>query len=138
MMPLFALLNVTGEAVKSLPDIIAAASKSPLGVVALSVIALGVLAYVFFKEARERTRVAVFVLIFGGLAAYVTALARTSGLGGGAPSTYRVRAIVLDPQNTPVSEAKVWSSLGGEPMRVEGGWLFTIPAETRPKDGVLT
>jgi hypothetical protein len=49
-----------------------------------------------------------------------------------------VRAIVLDPEQTPVSEAKVWSSLGGEPMRVEGGWLFTIPAEMRPKNAKLT
>lgn len=53
-------------------------------------------------------------------------------------SVYRVRAIVLDPQDTPVNDAKVWSSLGGEPMRVEGGWLFTIPVETRPRDGKLT
>ena len=48
---------------------------------------------------------------------------------------YRIRVVVLDPQSLPVNEAKVTSSLGGEPKRVEGGWEFDIPYANKPSDG---
>jgi len=51
---------------------------------------------------------------------------------------YRVRATVLDPSGRPVDEARVWSSLPGEPQKVAGGWELNIPAESRPADGRLT
>jgi hypothetical protein len=54
------------------------------------------------------------------------------------PAVYRVRVIVLSPQRVPVNDAKVTSSMGGEAMKVEGGWQFVIPAESKPKDGKLT
>jgi hypothetical protein len=53
-------------------------------------------------------------------------------------SIYRVRATVVDPQQIPVDDAKVWSSMGGEPKRVAGGWQFDIPKASRPRDGKLT
>lgn len=51
---------------------------------------------------------------------------------------YRVRATVLNPQGVPVEEARVWSSIGGEPKKVAGGWQFDIPAASKPQDGRLT
>lgn len=51
---------------------------------------------------------------------------------------YRVRATVINPQGVPVEEAKVWSSVGGEPKKVAGGWQFDIPAASKPRDGKLT
>jgi hypothetical protein len=42
---------------------------------------------------------------------------------------YRVRIIVRDAQMMIVNDAKVTSSLGGEPMKADGGWQFAIPAE---------
>ncbi len=54
------------------------------------------------------------------------------------PAVYRVRVIVLSPQNMPINDAKVTSSMGGEPMKVEGGWQFVIPSESKPKNGKLT
>lgn len=51
---------------------------------------------------------------------------------------YRVRATVLDPHGTPVDDAEVRSSLGGEPKKVAGGWEFDIPAVTKPVHGMLT
>ena len=51
---------------------------------------------------------------------------------------YRVRVTVLDSQQTPVDDAKVWSSMGGEPKKVAGGWQFDIPAASKPADGKLT
>lgn len=43
-------------------------------------------------------------------------------------SAQRVRVTVLDPSGTPVENAKVWSSIGGEPKKVPGGWEFELPA----------
>jgi hypothetical protein len=45
---------------------------------------------------------------------------------------------VVDAHQTPLSDAKVWSSIGGEPMKVEGGWLFVIAKDTKPLDGKVT
>jgi hypothetical protein len=38
----------------------------------------------------------------------------------------------------PVDEAKVTSSIGGEPKKVDGGWEFDIPQGNKPTDGKLT
>jgi hypothetical protein len=51
---------------------------------------------------------------------------------------FRVRVNVVDDRNMPVEDAKVTSSLGGEPKKVAGGWEFDIPAQTKPVDGKLT
>jgi hypothetical protein len=50
---------------------------------------------------------------------------------------YRVRVVVLDPNRSPVDDAHVISSNGGEPKKVEGGWEFDIPPQSRPADGKL-
>ena len=50
---------------------------------------------------------------------------------------YRVRVIVLGLDRLPIDDAHVTSSIGGEPKRVEGGWEFDIPPQTRPSDGVV-
>src|SRR5215475_15363094 len=46
---------------------------------------------------------------------------------------YRVRVTVYDPQGIPVQDAKVTSSFGGEPKKVDAGWEMNIPAATAPK-----
>ena len=46
---------------------------------------------------------------------------------------YRVRVMVYDPQGVPVQDAKVTSSFGGEPKKVDAGWEMNIPAATVPK-----
>jgi hypothetical protein len=59
---------------------------------------------------------------------------------------YRVRATVVNERSVPVDnerlapadQVKVWSSAGGEPKKVAGGWQFDIPAATRPLDGKVT
>ncbi|MCI0390739.1 MAG: carboxypeptidase-like regulatory domain-containing protein [Acidobacteria bacterium] len=46
---------------------------------------------------------------------------------------YRVRITVYDPQGNPVQDARVTSSFGGEPKKVDAGWEMNIPAATVPK-----
>lgn len=46
---------------------------------------------------------------------------------------YRVRITVYDPQGIPVQDARVTSSFGGEPKKVDAGWEMDIPAATVPK-----
>jgi hypothetical protein len=53
-----------------LPEIIAAASKSPLGIFALMISALSGIALVFFRHASEKIRLVVFALLFLGVAGY--------------------------------------------------------------------
>jgi hypothetical protein len=51
---------------QAVPEIIANAAKNPLGIVALIVIALSVIAYFFFSSASERARLLIFVMMFLG------------------------------------------------------------------------
>jgi hypothetical protein len=54
------------------------------------------------------------------------------------PDIYRVRVTVIDLQRRPLDDAKVWSTIGGEPKKVAGGWQFDIPATSVPVNGKVT
>jgi hypothetical protein len=56
------------------PEIISAAAKSPLGLFALMILALAVLGFFFFRQASERTRVVIFVLMFVSVVAFGIAI----------------------------------------------------------------
>jgi hypothetical protein len=75
--------------------------------------------------------------MLGGVIGYGAAISRANG-NLAQDASYRVRVIVVDNHNTPVSDAKVWSSIGGEPMQVGGGWLFVVAKDTKPLDGKVT
>jgi hypothetical protein len=51
---------------------------------------------------------------------------------------YRVRVTVIDEQQKPVDDAKVWSTSGGEKKKIEGGWQFDIPAAGTQINGKVT
>jgi len=76
---------------KSLPDIIKAAAQSQLGILALLVVTLSILAYVFFAKATVKVRVGIFVLLFAGVISFGVAMFRASDArlppasGAGAP-----------------------------------------------------
>lgn len=121
---------------KDWTGIIQAASKSPLGILALMILFLGVLGYVFFKDADAKIKAVMYLAMLGGVIGYGAAISRaTSNVGS---ESYRVRIIVVDAHQTPLSDARVWSSIGGELMKVEGGWLFVIAKDTKPLDGKVT
>lgn len=63
-----------------------------------------------------------------------------SGKSNAPPNSgiYRVRVTVIDQQNVPVEDAKVWSSFGGEAKKVAGGWQFDIPSASKPQGGQLS
>jgi hypothetical protein len=50
---------------------------------------------------------------------------------------YIVRVLVLGLDRQPVDNARVTSSSGGEPKKIQGGWEFDIPPQSRPADGRL-
>lgn len=54
-----------------------------------------------------------------------------------ANSVYRVRVTVIGSNDLPVENAKVWSSIGGDPKAVAGGCEFDIPQASKPTDGVV-
>jgi len=75
------------QLLKSLPDIIKAAAQSQLGILALLVVALSILAYVFFAKATVNVRVGIFVLLFAGVIVFGVAMFRASDVGLSPAST---------------------------------------------------
>jgi hypothetical protein len=72
-----------------LPAIISEAAKSPLGIFALMIISLALLGFFFFKEATEKTRIAIFVMLFVGVAVFGLSIVRTTSAAepaSGAPA----------------------------------------------------
>jgi hypothetical protein len=132
-----ALLQESGMVTKDWAGIIEAASKSPLGILALMVLVIGTLGYFFFKDADAKIKAAMFIAMLVGVIGYGAAITRANS-SAAKDASYRARVVVVDAHQTPVSDAKVWSSAGGEPMRVEGGWLFVIAKDTKPLDGKVT
>lgn len=72
---------------ESAPEIIREAAKSPLGLFALMILALAILAFFFFREASERTRIAIFVLMVIGVVAFGVAIFRTTPSGSPPPES---------------------------------------------------
>lgn len=132
-----AFLQAPGLETKDWVAIIEAASKSPLGIFALMILVLATLGYVFFKDANPRIRVLIYLAMLAGVVGYGVAITRANS-DAGKQTSYRVRVIVVDEHQMPVSDAQVWSSIGGEPMKVAGGWLFVIARDTKPLDGKVT
>jgi len=124
-------------AIKTLPAIIEQASKSPLGIFALMIVLISALGYIFFKSAGPKVKVPIFLVMFAGVTAYGVAISRAAST---VPPTdvYRVRVIILGSQHIPVDDGRVWSSMGGEAARIQGGWQFVIPVSSRPASGKLT
>jgi hypothetical protein len=78
----------------------------------------------------------------GALALFVLSYIWSPNVIQSPPSThnqlYLIRVTVIDPQGIPVDDARVWSSIGGEPKKVAGGWQFDIPVQSKPIDGQVT
>jgi hypothetical protein len=62
----------------NIPQIIEQAAKSNLGIFALMVIALSILAFLFFRQASQTIRVFIFLLLFAGAACFGFAFLQTA------------------------------------------------------------
>jgi hypothetical protein len=82
------------------------------------------------KKPRIAWSLAIGIIILGLAPLAASTLLQSRGV-------YRVRVVVLGRDRLPVDDAHVTSSIGGEPKRVENGWEFDIPPQSRPADGEL-
>jgi len=65
---------------------------------------------------------------------------KTVTVGGMVPSNteiYRFRITVLDTRGAPVKNARVFSSIGDEATKVDGGWEIDVPGANLPPDAKL-
>jgi hypothetical protein len=109
---------------------VASRINNPVAVVAfVSVIALSAF---WLVPRAKRTKIAkillVGVIFLGSLPLAAHVYLESRGI-------YHIRAIILGQDGSPVEDAEVTCSIGGEPKRVRGGWEFDIPSQTRPVDG---
>ena len=75
------------ELVKNAPDIIKAAAESPLGIVALAIIAITIVAMVLFGRANDRVRLGAFVVFLIGVGLLVLQVIKQSQDAHGNTST---------------------------------------------------
>jgi hypothetical protein len=95
-----------------------------------------VLAVVLFAFLRVKSRVfasiAAAAVIFVGLVPLITtAYAKSQNI-------YRVRLVVIRPDQSPADIAQVRTANGGELKMVDAGWQLDIPPQMRPADGAVT
>ena len=108
--------------------------KTVISLIAFAMaVVLGVtVAYLRSKRRKIPTPFWVVILALGLIGAVATLV--KPGEVDKPGDIYRVRVTVLSPEQVPVEDAKVWSSFGGEPKKVAGGWQFDIPAASKPQD----
>ena len=102
-----AIVQGTEMVTKDWTAIIEAASKSPLGILALMILVLGTLGIVFFKNADSKIKAVIYLAMLAGVIGYGVAVSRANS-DVAKESSYRARVTVVDEHQTPVSDAKVW------------------------------
>jgi hypothetical protein len=122
--------------VKSIPEIIKQASSSPLGIFALMIVVVGLLAYVFFKRAPIRIRVAMFSSILLGVVLYGVAITHAAqpGISSGRPdedklrpSTLGLSGVVVDAgDNSGIALAELSVSSGDERAITDSNGTFHL------------
>jgi hypothetical protein len=103
---------------EQLPTMIAEAAKSPLGLFALMVISLSILGFFFFREASEKTRVAIFVMLFLGVAAFGISIVQTDAN----TKSMAEPGAVAGTDEKPVDDAPEISIDGTWAAKVTYGW----------------
>ena len=102
----------------------------------LAAFALAVVLFIVMKSRGKKLSSVIWVVIVLLVAVPITASVFSEIVGR--TDIYRLRVTVVDPQGVPIEDAHVWSSFGGEPKRVAGGWQFDISDANKPKDSTLT
>jgi len=63
-----------GQLIKNAPGIIESASKSPLGILALAILVVATVGYLFFRDENLRVRAVIYLTMLTGLVAYGIAI----------------------------------------------------------------
>ena len=74
------------SALDNAPSIIEAAAQSTLGILALLVLTVGAIAYLFFRDSGDRVKVGVFSMIFVGAAGFGLAVVSAANPAGPTPT----------------------------------------------------
>jgi hypothetical protein len=101
--------------------------------VTVALFALILAAYLFSTTIKKKHKRVEWFLVAIILILGLAPLAASTFLQS--QGVYHVRVIVLGPDQTPLDDAHVTSPVAGEPKRVEIGWEFDIPPQTKPADG---
>jgi hypothetical protein len=128
----------------AVPDAIAAASKSPLGILALCIVVIGFLAYVYFGKASSRIRIIIFSELLLGVALYASAVFRVLQEPGtnhpaeasfqtanNPSSTAAIRSQVIDDDGFPLENVSV-SSSDGTPALTDSNGEFELQVQLAP------
>jgi hypothetical protein len=128
------------DAVKTIPDIIKAASTSPLGILALIIVVLGILAYVYFKDAPVSVRSGIFAALLLGAILYGVAISKVPrkedpDRGDLRPSVTSIDGMIADADNgKSISRATVTTVLSTSPAITDSNGIFHLNIKT-PKAG---
>jgi hypothetical protein len=103
----------------SIPGIIKEAATSPLGIFALMIVALAILAFFFFKDAGTKVKLAIFLLLFLGVAVFAA-------------------KVVYKANQVAASESSATPSQTITPVPIPGdtGWIFAGYIRTQHKQFV--
>jgi hypothetical protein len=108
----------------------------------LAAFAIAAILYIILKRRGKVPAIAwaciVAIVLLGLVPIVASVYVEKARLTDNASAIYRLRITVVDLQQMPVDDARVWSSVGGEAKKVAGGWQFDIPAAAKPADGKLT
>jgi hypothetical protein len=127
------------DAVKMAPDIIKAASASPLGILALLVLVLGFLAYVYFKSAPLSIRIGIFAALLLGASLYAVAItnaAQKKGADGPTSQTVPNGVIAIDGtvadtvKGDSIALAAVTTALSASPAITDSNGVFHLKIKT--------
>ncbi|MBI5908828.1 MAG: hypothetical protein HY848_02570 [Betaproteobacteria bacterium] len=139
-----ALLTSAGSAhaqdASAIAQLIQASSKvtTPWSLAAFAIAALVVIVSLLVIKPNAATRKIMWIcaaaITFLGLVPIIVSVFVVPPVA----SVYRIRVTVVGPGQTPVEDAKVWSTIGGEAKKVAGGWEFDIPVASKPATGKFT
>lgn len=120
-----------------LPAIIGEAAKSPLGIFALMIISLAILGFFFFKEASEKTRIAIFSMLFVGVAVFGLSIVRTTSTAAVRPADDPNVNSILGTWTADVSYFPPTSFRETFEFETVGGELLVKPTFTGTERGTL-
>jgi hypothetical protein len=115
---------------QSIPDIIKEAATSPLGIFALMIVALAILAFYFFKDAGTKVKLTIFLLLFVGVAVFAAKVVYKANEVAAADShehtTQRSSPAATSHQDSaePASSATIPQFGGPTSIPGDTGWIF--------------